>query len=47
MRRTAWLLVLTLSLPPTNPVRAPAVERLAVRLAARLQEISEERRPRG
>jgi hypothetical protein len=38
MQRTAILLMIALQLPPTHPVRAQAVERLAERLAERFQE---------
>lgn len=46
MKRTQWLLLIVLSLPPSAPVRAPAVTQLASELAQRLQDVSEEKRPR-
>lgn len=48
MKRTQWLLVFLLhQLPPTSPVRAPAVAALAVELAQRMQATEEERRARS
>lgn len=37
MQRTTWLLLLTLTLPTTHPMRAQAVEALSERLAQQYQ----------
>ncbi len=47
MMRTTWLLLFALHLPPTNPVRARAVEVLSLRLAESYRASLEEKKRAG